>query len=74
MKDWIESIEARNKSRAKYDKEHTTQVCLKLNLRTDEDIIKWLWKQSSKQGAIKELIRQEIARTENDQRVKGTVE
>lgn len=74
MKDQIDEIESRTKKQAKYDKEHTTQVCLKLNLRTDEDILKWLWKQKSKQGAIKDLIRQEIAREENTQRVKGTVE
>lgn len=65
MKDWIDEIEARTKKQARYDKEHTTQVCLKLNLRTDEDILKWLWKQKSKQGAIKDLIRQEIAREKN---------
>lgn len=65
MRDWLDSIDARTKKQAKYDKDHTTQVCLKLNLRTDEDILKWLWKQKSKQGAIKDLIRQEIVREEN---------
>lgn len=54
--------ESREERQARYDKDHTTQVCLKLNLRTDEDILKWLWKQKSKQGAIKDLIRREIAR------------
>lgn len=61
MRDWLDEIGARTRKQAKYDKEHTTQISLKLNLRTDEDILKWLWKQKSKQGAIKELIRKEIA-------------
>ena len=50
-----------------YDEMHTTQVKLKLNRKTDADILDWLWKQqrdraSSMQGSIKRLIRQEIAK------------
>jgi hypothetical protein len=48
------------KAQEKYDKDHTTGFYMKLNLRTDQDIIRWLWKQRSKQGAIKQLIRKEI--------------
>jgi len=66
MKDWIDSIEARTKAQKKYDKEHTKGISkgiyIKLNLRTDVDIIRWFWKQPSKQGAIKRLIREETAR------------
>lgn len=62
MKDWLDSIESRNKAQAKYDKEHTTGLYIKLNRKNDADIIHWLWKQSSKQGAIKQLIREEIKR------------
>ena len=62
MKDWIDSIQARTQSQAKYDKQHTVGFYMKLNTRTDVDIIHWLWRQSSKQGAIKRLIREEIAR------------
>ena len=52
-----------------YDEMHTTQVKLKLNNKTDEDILKWLFKQQtsrdkSMQGEIKRLIREEIQRTE----------
>lgn len=41
---------------------------LKLNRKTDDDILKWLYKQkygrqTSMQGEIKRLIREEIART-----------
>lgn len=62
MKDWLGSVESRNKKQAKYDKEHTVGFYMKLNTKTDSDIIKWLWTQKSKQGAIKKLIREEIER------------
>lgn len=62
MKDWLDSIDSRNKAQAKYDKTHTQGVYIKLNLKTDLDIIQWLWAQPSKQGAIKRLIREDIAR------------
>ena len=50
-----------------YDDIHTTQVKLKLNKRTDADILDWLWKQkqsrdTSMQGEIKRLIRVEIGK------------
>ena len=51
-----------------YDEIHTTQIKLKLNRKTDADILNWLWKQqrgftTSMQGEIKRLIREEIAKT-----------
>lgn len=49
------------RAQAKYDKEHTTGFYMKLNTRTDEDILRWLEGQPSKQGAIKQLIREKIA-------------
>ncbi len=50
-----------------YDDIHTTQVKMKLNKRTDADILDWLWKQkrsrdTSMQGEIKRLIRAEIGK------------
>lgn len=50
-----------------YDEMHTTQIKLKLNKRTDADILDWLWKKqcdrsTSMQGEIKRLIRTEIAK------------
>ena len=62
LADWLDSIEARKKAQAKYDKAHTAGFYMKLNTRTDSDIIRWLWGQPSKQGAIKRLIRDEISR------------
>ena len=49
-----------------YDEMHTTQVKLKLNKKTDADILDWIWDQhinrkTSVQGEIKRLIRDEIA-------------
>ena len=51
-----------------YDAANTEQIKLKLNRKTDDDILKWLYKQkygrqTSMQGEIKRLIREEIART-----------
>lgn len=66
--------ESQIRAQAKYDAEHTTRISLKLNTRTDRDIIHWLWEQRSKQGSIKRLIREEIAKTgaENKKSEDGT--
>ena len=51
-----------------YDEYHTKQIKLKLNLKTDADILDWLYKKAlwnsgtSMQGEIKRLIREEIAK------------
>ena len=60
MKDWFDSIDSRNKAQAKYDKKNTVGFYMKLNVHTDTDIIRWLWRQRSKQGAVKQLIREAI--------------
>ena len=49
-------------STAAYDKKNTKGLYLKLNKKTDADILLWLEGQESKQGAIKRLIREEIER------------
>jgi hypothetical protein len=56
--------ECQVRAQAKYDKEHTVRRSLKLNTKTDQDIIRWMWCQKSVQGSIKRLIREEIAREE----------
>ena len=58
--DWGMTPFSQQKAQNKYDKNHTTGFYMKLNLHTDQDIIRWLWKQKSKQGAIKKLIRKEL--------------
>ena len=49
----------------RYDEWNTTQIKLKLNNKTDKDILEWVKEQkygrdSSIQGAIKALIREDI--------------
>ena len=50
------------KAQEKYDAANTRQIRLKLNTRTDKEILEWLDKQPSKQGAIKALIKAELDR------------
>lgn len=45
---------------ARYDATHTYRVHLKLNKETDKDVIAWIEKQESKQGAIKAAIKAKI--------------
>ena len=54
--------EAQKRAIAKYDKANTRQIHLKLNIRTDADVIKALDDAESKQGYIKGLIRADISR------------
>lgn len=49
-----------NDRRARYDAQHTRQIVLKLNRRTDADILRKLDEQTNKQGYIKQLIRADI--------------
>lgn len=49
----------------KYDMTHTKPVYLKLNLKTDADIIEKLSTVGNMQGYIKALIREDIARGQN---------
>ena len=46
----------------KYDKNNTIKVTIKLNLNTDKDILDYLDKSGNKQGTIKRLIREDMAR------------
>lgn len=52
--------EARKKAVRKYDAKNTRQYHLKLNLGTDDDIIKEFDSQQSIQGYIKRLVREDI--------------
>lgn len=57
--------EAAKRASAKYDKENTRQVILKLNKRTDADILDWLdgisKSGASRQGAIKAALRRAMS-------------
>lgn len=48
------------KAKAKYNKTKTRTYCLRLNLKTDKDIIEILESVTNKQGYIKQLIREDI--------------
>lgn len=56
------ATKAQVKASNKYDKENTKQISLRLNLRTDADILEHLETVGSKQGYIKQLIREDIKR------------
>lgn len=60
MASWGITSESQVRAQARYDASHTVRISLKLNIRTDRDIITWLQRQESKQGAIKQLIRKKI--------------
>ena len=51
----------------RYDRYNTKGLYMKLNLKTDQDIIKWTRSQNNVQGAIKRLIREEIAKATDTQ-------
>lgn len=52
----------RSRQQQAYDKRATRAVFLKLNKGTDADILSWLDAQDNKQGYIKRIIREDIAR------------
>ena len=54
------ATEAQRMATRKYDAANTVQVHLKLNLKTDADILEWMSKQKTVQGSIKQLIRDKI--------------
>ena len=51
-------------------KEHTTEIKMRLSHSTDGDILQWLDKQPSKQGAIRAVLKEHIRR-EREQAEKG---
>ena len=53
------------KSQERYDAEHTFRMSIKLNRKTERNIIEWLNKQPRKQTAIKNLIRAAIEAEQN---------
>lgn len=52
--------EAEKRASANYDKKNTKQLMLKLNKKTDADILEYLDTVSNKQGLIKELLRKHM--------------
>lgn len=63
---------AKEESQARYDSANTKQFKMKLNLKTDADILAWLDAQCNKQGAVKLAIRKEIITMKyNDNEIKA---
>lgn len=55
------ATEAQKRANAKYDAANTTKFLIKLNNKTDADIIAVLQTVQNRQGYIKSLIRADIA-------------
>lgn len=53
---------AQKMAQARYDKRNTRQINLKLNIRTDADVLEKLESVDSMQGYIKRLIREDVAK------------
>lgn len=56
--------EAQKKANAKYDAIHVKYFSLKLNIKTDADLIQKLDTVGNKQSYIKRLIREDIERSQ----------
>ena len=56
------STEAQIKASQKYNQNNTKIINLRLNNKTDADVIEWLEKQDNKAGYIKRLIREDMAK------------
>lgn len=52
--------DAKRKTNMAYDKGHTKLIGMKLNLKTDADILEHLAKQDNIQGYLKSLIREDM--------------
>ena len=57
--------EALRKAVNRYDRANTKQIALKLNKKTDKDILDFLEQQENKQGIIKEALRIYIEKNKN---------
>ena len=60
------TTEAQRRAIKRYDHENTVGIFIKLNRRTDEDIIRALEETKNKQGLIKEALRNHIRRDKNE--------
>lgn len=56
----MKTSEAQKRASTKYDAENTKQIMLKLNTKTDKDILERLERVGNKQGYIKRLIRKDM--------------
>ena len=59
--------EAQRRAVSKYDTANTRQIKIKLNLKTDADILDKLNSVENRQGYIKDLIRSDIEKSKRPQ-------
>ena len=50
---------------AQYEKENLRQIRLKINRKTEPELLEWIEKQDNIQGYIKELIRKDMEQAED---------
>ena len=50
-----------------YEKENLRQIRLKINRKTEPDLLAWVEKQENVQGYIKELIRKDMEQAEGQE-------
>lgn len=67
------STEAKLRASAKYDKANTKSVFLKLNIKTDADILEYLETVGNKQGYIKGLIRKDMNNAPDEDEPKNKI-
>lgn len=58
--EWDQVAESQLRASRKYQEKNIKQITVKLNTKTDLDIIRYLWSIDNKQGLIKRLLREEI--------------
>lgn len=51
---------AHNEAVKRYDAENAVQIRMKLNKKTDADILEWLATKENRQGYLKDLIRKDM--------------
>ncbi len=64
---WGTTSDSQLQAQSRYDAKHTKSYSLKLNMKTDAEIIRWLHTKQSIQGSIKQLIRDQIKRESEQQ-------
>ena len=56
-----------SKYMANYEKENLRQIRLKINRKTEPELLEWVEKQGNIQGYIKELIRKDMEQGKEEQ-------
>lgn len=60
--------ESQRRAADKYQRANIVQFSVKLNIKTDEDIIRFMWSVRNKNALFKKLLREEIARQQEQKK------